>query len=105
MTSTTRGRGHNASSGQGELHGDGAPRHDDSNDRNSQGNNELCGGGCRTKSYDTLGTIPRIRPQTAKANPGNMEAYFERSTAEVGFVPVFWCSFPRLGSDMLGQAQ
>lgn len=38
----------------------------------------------REKSYDTLGTIPRIEPDTAAATPENMEAYLTRSSAEVG---------------------
>lgn len=37
----------------------------------------------RTKSYDTIGTLPCIGAQTAAATPGDMEAYVARSTAEV----------------------
>ncbi|CAN0220124.1 unnamed protein product, partial [Discosporangium mesarthrocarpum] len=35
------------------------------------------------KSMDTLGTIPKIRHDTAMAVPDHMDEYFDRSYAEV----------------------
>lgn len=48
-------------------------------DQQNMGNNQ--------KSYDTLGTIPRIRPDTATATPGgDMRAYFARSAKEASSI-------------------
>lgn len=53
-------------------------------EKSGDGDNPSSGRGRHAKSYDTLGTIPRVRADTATARPGMAKAtYIAASTAEV----------------------